>query len=456
MRKLAVWLGLLLLWPALGKAQTKLNLENQAKGPYISSAANPASAGSVRLAKTDVVCWRNNANDADLCVSLNVSDMFVFGMPLIVPTGATITSSDTGTPTLTWGTNSITSSQPFYAPTFGGTGSGAGYLMLPQGTLQTVAADSIGIMAPVTVTTKYALVMPAAGPDASKSLQCGVPDGDFRSACVWAAGGGTNALLDGSSHTDTAAGAVARGGLITGQGATPAWTLLAKGTADQCLKMDGTATDIAWGACGSGTPGGGDTAVQFNDGGSTFGGDATNFYYNKITHELGVGEAATYDFTIQANGSQSEAVDFIGPAAQPSAGLIKLDASGNITTGTAASANLAEGNKTHIASIVVFAPTTAFTNLAQHKFAAPVTISRVSCSTDTGTATIQLDERVEATPNTAGVDVMSSTLACDTDTEATTGFANATIAADVPLNMQITAVASTPGVVRVHIDYAID
>ena len=58
----------------------------------------------------------------------------------------------------------------------------------------------------------------------------------------------TSALLS-TAHTDTTPAAVTRGAIITGQGSTPAWVLLAKGTANQCLTMDGTATDIAWGSC---------------------------------------------------------------------------------------------------------------------------------------------------------------------------------------------------------------
>ena len=54
-----------------------------------------------------------------------------------------------------------------------------------------------------------------------------------------------NALLDGSVHNDTAAGTVARADLIVGN-STPAWARLAKGTANQFLRMDGTATDPAW------------------------------------------------------------------------------------------------------------------------------------------------------------------------------------------------------------------
>ncbi len=64
-----------------------------------------------------------------------------------------------------------------------------------------------------------------------------------------------NALLDGSAHSDTAAGTVARGDVITGQSASAKWTRLAKGTASQCLQMDGSAVDIVWGSCGAGGSG---------------------------------------------------------------------------------------------------------------------------------------------------------------------------------------------------------
>lgn len=53
-----------------------------------------------------------------------------------------------------------------------------------------------------------------------------------------------SALLDGSQHSDTAAGAAVRGGLIYGN-ATPAWARLLIGAANRVLKSDGT--DLAWG-----------------------------------------------------------------------------------------------------------------------------------------------------------------------------------------------------------------
>ena len=59
-------------------------------------------------------------------------------------------------------------------------------------------------------------------------------------------GGGSNALLDGSVHTDTTAQTVSRGSLITGQGGSPTWNELVIGGAGTFLKSDGT--DVSWGA----------------------------------------------------------------------------------------------------------------------------------------------------------------------------------------------------------------
>lgn len=66
------------------------------------------------------------------------------------------------------------------------------------------------------------------------------------------------------AHGDVTAGTVARGDLITGQGASPTWSRLAKGAASQCLQMDGTATDIVWGACATGVGGGSGTVTSFS------------------------------------------------------------------------------------------------------------------------------------------------------------------------------------------------
>src|SRR5581483_1409312 len=48
-----------------------------ASTPLISSTINPAVSGQVRLAKSDTICWRNEANTGDVCLSKNTSDQLI-------------------------------------------------------------------------------------------------------------------------------------------------------------------------------------------------------------------------------------------------------------------------------------------------------------------------------------------------------------------------------------------
>jgi hypothetical protein len=114
-------------------------------------------------------------------------------------------------------------------------------------------------------------------------------------------------------------------------------------------------------------------------------------------------------------------------------------------------------------SFTILVPTAADTNLVQMAFAQAITIVRVYCSTDTGTATMNADERAESTPNTAGTDVLSAGIVCDSGTRTSCAsgcdvntITNGTIAANAPLNFQVTSVASAPQVVRFHVDYTLD
>jgi hypothetical protein len=109
---------------------------------------------------------------------------------------------------------------------------------------------------------------------------------------------------------------------------------------------------------------------------------------------------------------------------------------------------------TEIKEISIKNPGTSNSGDHQLMFSSDVTVVRVACSTDTGTATIQFDERVSTTPNTSGTDVMNSALVCDNDQETTTSFANSSIAARQPMNLDIDAVASSPTQLRIFIEYA--
>ncbi len=90
-----------------------------------SSTVNPASAGQLRLAKTDTIKFRNNANGADIAISLDASDNI--SMPSLSLTGAN-----------------------------------SGFLGLTQGAAQTAPANSVGFQSPVTVTSAFLFTLPAA------------------------------------------------------------------------------------------------------------------------------------------------------------------------------------------------------------------------------------------------------------------------------------------------------
>jgi hypothetical protein len=131
---------------------------------------------------------------------------------------------------------------------------------------------------------------------------------------------------------------------------------------------------------------------------------------------------------------------------------------GDVTTSAGAVATtLAAKHKTQIKSLTLFDPVTGDSGRIQVYFPTAVTITRVACSVKAATsATINLEERAEATPDTAGTAVLTSNLACDTNSEVSTTFTNAGIAARVPLALTITAVSGTPDTLRVHIEYTID
>src|SRR5258708_22869651 len=61
--------------------------------PYFKTpVVNPASAGFLRLAKTALIDWRNNANSANLSLGINGSDQLIFnGTPLTIDGVTSIT-----------------------------------------------------------------------------------------------------------------------------------------------------------------------------------------------------------------------------------------------------------------------------------------------------------------------------------------------------------------------------
>lgn len=115
------------------------------------------------------------------------------------------------------------------------------------------------------------------------------------------------------------------------------------------------------------------------------------------------------------------------------------------------------GQMSGLKSLTVFDPATGDSDRVQVMFDEPVTITRVACSVKGGTsATIQLDERTAAAPDTAGTAVLLAPLVCDTDQESTVSFLNSSIAARAPLALLVSAVSGTPNTLRVFISYTVD
>ena len=162
--------------------------------------------------------------------------------------------------------------------------------------------------------------------------------------------------------------------------------------------------------------------------------------------------SATTNSTLPAGTKTLMATDTAVTAAQMPA------LTGAVTTSAGAVATtLAAKYLTGIKSMTVFDPVTGDSGRVQMMFPYAVTITSVSCSVKAATsATINLDERAFATPDTSGTAVLTSNLACDTDGATSTTFSNAGIAANVPVALLISAVSGTPDTLRVYVTYTID
>lgn len=167
--------------------------------------------------------------------------------------------------------------------------------------------------------------------------------------------------------------------------------------------------------------------------------------------------AGNYPLGVDASGaSESCTADDDVPESGDFGAGADLESTGAISAGAVTTAKVEAELKTNTISWAIADPATADSGNIQNLFQYAVTITEVNCSTDTGTMTIQLDERVLTTPNTAGTDVMTAQLVCDNNNQQTTTFTNAAIAADALLSLDVDAVASTPTQGRIHVTYTID
>jgi hypothetical protein len=83
----------------------------------------------------------------------------------------------------------------------------------------------------------------------------------------------------------------------------------------------------------------------------------------------------------------------------------------------------------------------------------PLVLKRIACSTDVGSASVNLEVRTESAPNSTGTAVLSVPLTCVPTTATTTTFATASIPAQSPVALLITGVSGNPGIVRVNAQY---
>jgi hypothetical protein len=173
---------------------------------YLTSVtATPATAGVVRLAKTDAVEWRNNANGANLSLSIDGSDNLLWNgdiiatsasSPVLSITGTAnqvIASSATGNVTLSLPQSIATTSTPTFASA-------------------TLAATTNQLVLGVTHTTTLSSTAPSA------SRVYTIPD----------AGGAANVMLDAGNYTVT--GTWTNVTLVTPALGTPASGVLTNAT----------------------------------------------------------------------------------------------------------------------------------------------------------------------------------------------------------------------------------
>lgn len=195
---------------------------------------------------------------------------------------------------------------------------------------------------------------------------------------------------------------------------------------------------------------------------SNTGGDSAPLSFEPDTgtnYSLYVDNAAD-DLQIEANTASTERVEFsnIGAgdidvaidslATGGTAECVEADSTGTLTlTGTGCEP------ASVIGSFSIISPTESDDGFFQAEMAEAITLTTIACWTDAAgqTVTIQFDERGSTTPNSAGTDVLTTPLECDSDRAESSAFDNAVIAAGAILSMDVDTVSGTPGVVRVSV-----
>jgi len=261
--------------------------------------------------------------------------------------------------------------------------------------------------------------------------------------------GQSNPLFEIASSTESVLFSVASGGnvSITGDlavsgsftgsvnlGADP--TLQGLLTVGQIVATSTTASSTFWGvdAWNSfGVGGSATTTIVGDSGTSTFSGGITTAGFSSSAG-LAITSISEGMLYIDSEGLVRKATD--GRSLTYSSGTLDVD-----------SELYTKSFSVNIASSTMSTTTGRF---IQHKINKAITITQISCTSNSTTAssTVQIDERTS--PNTAGTDVMYSTglglagIGCDSGETSTTTFSNASIAANSILNFTV----ETPAVVN--------
>jgi hypothetical protein len=177
--------------------------------------ATPATAGVVRLAKTDAIEWRNNANGANLALAIDASDNLLWNGDIIATSGSSPVLSITGTANqviASSATGNVTLSLP----------QSIAVASTPTFASLTLSATTNQLVMGVTHTTTLSATAPAA------SRVYTIPD----------AGGAANVMLDAGNYTVT--GTWTNVTLVTPALGTPASGVLTNCTGLPAASVTGT------------------------------------------------------------------------------------------------------------------------------------------------------------------------------------------------------------------------
>jgi len=188
--------------------------------------------------------------------------------------------------------------------------------------------------------------------------------------------------------------------------------------------------------------------------GTTFSGDVSGAYNNLTIQANSV--ALGTDTTGNYAAGDAEGGNATGLACS---GCVDVSSETNLVAGRSLTLNndtidIDSEIYTDSFSITIKNATTTANPAAQRYNPVAITITEIGCRTDSGTSSIQFDERT-ISGNSAGTDVMSSGLVCDSDTATTTSFANSSIAADTWLSLDIDSISSATDIF-IFVQYTIN